>query len=76
MEPSKNILNDTGQADMAVARAPAGGVISGAGGLFTIVFQAVGRGNTTVSVSAVSLTGSAGEPIGANAPPPLVVNVK
>ena len=76
MEPSKNILNDTGQADMAVTRGPAGGGISGAGGLFTIVFQAVGRGNTTVAVSSVSLTASTGPPIATNAPPPLVVNVK
>ena len=40
--------------------------ISGAGGLFTVVFQAVGRGNTNVSVSSVSLTASTGQPIGAN----------
>ncbi|MGA2711770.1 MAG: secretin N-terminal domain-containing protein [Bryobacteraceae bacterium] len=74
-EPSKNILNDSGQADMAISRGASGG-ISGAGGLFTIVFQAVGRGNTTVSLSSVSLTPSGGQPIGTNAPPPLVINVK
>ena len=74
-EPSKNILNDTGQADMAISRGPGGG-ISGVGGLFTVVFQAVGRGNTTVSVSSVSVTASGGQPISTNAPPPLVVNVK
>ncbi len=75
LEPSKNILNDTGQADMSVSRGPAGAV-SGAGGLFTVVFQAVGRGNTTVSISAVSLTGPNGQAMGASTPPPLVVNVK
>ena len=75
-EPSKNILNDTGQADMAVNRGLNGGGISGGGGLFTVVFQAVGRGNTNVSVSSVSLTASTGQPIQATAPPPLVVNVK
>ena len=75
-EPSKNILNDTGQADMSVNRGLNGGGISGAGGLFTVVFQAVGRGNTNVSVSSVSLTGSTGQPISVTAPPPLVVNVK
>src|SRR6185312_14282532 len=42
MEPSKNILNDSGQADMSVSRGPNDGGISGAGGLFTVVFQAVG----------------------------------
>lgn len=76
MEPSKNILNDTGSADMSLSRGPNDGGISGAGGLFTVVFQAVGRGNTTVSVSSVSLTASTGQPINATAPPPLVVNVK
>jgi general secretion pathway protein D len=76
LEPSKNILNDSGQADMSISRGPTVGGISGAGGLFTVVFQAVGRGNTTVSVASVSLTASTGQPIAANAPPPLVVNVQ
>ena len=38
-----------------------------------MVFQAVGRGNTTVSVSSVSLTAPDGQPISANTPPPLVM---
>jgi hypothetical protein len=76
MEPSKNILNDSGQADMSISRGPTGGGISGAGGLFTVVFQAVGRGNTTVSVSSLSLTATTGQPIAAITPPPLVVTVK
>jgi general secretion pathway protein D len=75
-EPSKNILNDSGQADMAVNRGPNGGGISGGGALFTVVFQAVGRGNTNVSVSSVALTASTGQPIQAAPPAPLVVNVK
>jgi general secretion pathway protein D len=75
-EPSKNILNDSGQADMSVSRGLNGGGISGGGGLFTVVFQAVGRGNTNVSVSSLTLTASTGRPIQATAPPPLVVNVK
>ncbi len=75
-EPSKNILNDSGQADMSVDRGAGGGGISGGGGLFTVVFQAVGRGNTNVSVSSASLKGPAGRPIQVNVPPPLVVNVK
>jgi len=75
-DPSKNILNDSGQADMAVNRGLNGGGISGSGGLFTVVFQAVGRGNTNVTVSSVSLTASTGQPLQATAPPPLVVNVK
>ncbi len=75
LEPSKNILNDSGQADMSISRGAAGGV-SGAGGLFTVVFQAVGRGDTTVAVSAVSLTGANGQLMGANTPPPLAISVK
>ncbi|MEP6714574.1 MAG: secretin N-terminal domain-containing protein [Terriglobia bacterium] len=75
LTPAKNILNDSGQADMSITRGPEGGV-SGAGGLFSIVFQAVGRGNTTVNVSGVSLSSSTGQPIPSNTPPPLTVNVQ
>ncbi len=75
-EPSKNILNDSGMADMAIDRGPNGGGISGGGGLFTVVFQAVGRGNTNVSVASVTLKSATGQPIAATVPPPLVVNVK
>lgn len=74
-EPSKNILNDTGQADVSVDRGSGAG-ISGAGGLFTVTFQAVGRGNTNVSVSSATLKTPAGRPIPVTVPPPLVVNVK
>ena len=75
-EPSKNILNDTGQADVSLSRAPAGGGISGGGGLFTVVFQAVGRGSTNVTLSSVGLKTPAGRTINAAIPPALVVNVK
>ncbi len=75
-EPSKNILNDSGQADMGVSRGPGGGGISGSGGLFTVVFQAVGRGTTNVSVSSAALTASTGRAIVVAPPPPLAVNVK
>jgi hypothetical protein len=75
LEPSKNILNDSGQADMSISRDPGSG-LSGAGGLFTVVFQAVGRGNTTVALSGVSLTDSNGQIMGASTPPPLAVNVR
>jgi general secretion pathway protein D len=76
LEPSRNILNDSGQADMSVARGPTDGGVSGGGGLFTIVFQAVGRGTTNVTLSSVALSASTGQPINAVASPPLVVNVK
>jgi len=73
-EPSKNILNDTGEADMSIAR-NAGG-ISGAGGLFVVTFQAVGRGTTTVSVGSATLKTANGQTMQVNVPPPLAVNVK
>jgi hypothetical protein len=75
LTPSMNILNDSGQSDMSVSRGPTAGGISGSGGLFTITFQAVGRGNTSVTVGSVALTGSTGQPINTVAPQPLVVNV-
>lgn len=73
-EPSKNILNDTGQADMSITRGVGG--ISGAGGLFAVTFQAVGRGTTTVSVGSATLKTPNGQAIQVNVPPPLAVNVK
>ncbi len=76
LEPSKNILNDTGQADVSLSRGLTGGGISGGGGLFTVVFQAVGRGSTNVSLSSVGLKTPAGRTINATLPPALVVNVK
>jgi general secretion pathway protein D len=76
LQPTQNILNDSGQADISVTRAPSNGGISGGGGLFTVVFQAVGRGTTNVTLSAISLTASTGQPINAVPAPPLVVNVK
>ncbi len=76
LEPSKNILNDTGQADVSLSRGPTGGGISGGGGLFTVVFQAVGRGSTNVTLSSVGLKTPAGRTLNATMPPPLVVNVK
>jgi hypothetical protein len=78
--PTKNILNDTGVADMSVTRGTAEGPASGSGVLFTVVFQAVGRGNTNVTVTSSSITGATGAGAGGQAqqvapPPPLIVNV-
>jgi hypothetical protein len=76
LTPSKNILNESGSADFSVSRGPNDGGVSGSGNLFSIVFQAVGRGNTSVTVSGMSLAGSTGQPIQSNTPPALAVNVK
>src|SRR5581483_8449034 len=35
LTPSKNILNDSGQADVSVSRGPNDGGVSGSGGLFS-----------------------------------------
>jgi general secretion pathway protein D len=75
LTPAKNILNDSGQADMSITRGPDGGV-SGAGGLFSIVFQAVGRGNTSVAVSGFAMSSSTGQPIPSNTPPGLSISVQ
>ena len=72
-QPSKNILNDSGQAEVSFSRQ---GGVSGSGGLFSIVLQAVGRGNTILTLSGVTMKGANGQPIPSNVPPALVVNVR
>ncbi|MES1260531.1 MAG: hypothetical protein ABUS49_02255, partial [Acidobacteriota bacterium] len=71
--PSKNILNDSGQAEASFSRASG---VSGSGGLFSVVLQAVGRGNTTLTLSGVTMKGAGGQAIPSNVPPALVVNVR
>jgi general secretion pathway protein D len=75
LTPSKNILNDSGDATVSLARDPAGKGVSGSGGLITVVFQAVGKGTTTVALQQLSLQSSGGQPIPANTPS-LTVTVK
>jgi hypothetical protein len=81
LQPSKNILNDAGQADLTISRAPKDGGASGSGGLFTIIFQAVGRGNTSVTVMGLTLNaadgnGGPGPRIASNIPAALNVHVR
>ena len=73
--PSRNVLNDSGQATIGIARDPASGGTSGSGTVLTIVFQAVGRGATTVTVPQLTMTTAAGQPITAT-PPTLAINVR
>jgi general secretion pathway protein D len=72
-QPSKNILNDAGQAEVSFSRETG---VSGSGGLFTVVLQAVGRGNTMITLSGITMKGMNGVSIPSNVPPALVVNVK
>jgi general secretion pathway protein D len=75
LTPSKNILNDTGDATVTIARDPAGPGVSGSGGLFTVVFQAVGKGTTTVALQQLTLRAVGDRTIPSNTPS-LTVTVK
>ena len=72
LNPSRNILNDTGDATITIARDPKGPGVSGSGGLVTITFQAVGRGTTTVTLPQLTLKNTPGQPVVTNTP---VLNV-
>jgi general secretion pathway protein D len=71
---SKNVLNDTGEATVNVSRFPTTGGVSGSGSLVTLVFQAVGRGDTIVTVPQLTLRNSQSQPI-LTAAPQLSVSV-
>ena len=73
--PSRNVLNDSGDATIGIARDPSSGGVSGSGTVLTIMFQAVGKGPTTLTVPQMTLTGSGGQSIPAP-PPTLAINVK
>ena len=76
LQPVRNILNDVGQADVVIARTPADGGISGSGGVFSVVFQAVGRGDTQVSLSFLRTGTAAGKQTPVAMPGPLTVSVR
>ncbi len=75
LAPSLNILNDSGDASFSMARASDQGGVTGGGGLITIVFQAIGKGTSTISFQSLTLKSSGGQAI-ATSMPALVVNVK
>jgi general secretion pathway protein D len=75
LTPSKNILNDTGNATVSVIREAGAPGVNGAGGLITISLQAVGRGTTTVALQQFTLKTTAGVPVATNTPS-LTVNVR
>src|SRR5439155_4186285 len=72
---SKNILNDTGEASVNVSRFPSTCGVSGSGSIVTLVFQAIGRGQTVVTAPQLTLRNSQSEPI-LTATPQLTVKVK
>jgi general secretion pathway protein D len=72
---TKNILNDTGTAAITLNRPPGTPGATGAGVLITMIFQAVGRGSTTISIPNLSLRNTQGQVV-ASGSPQLTVNVK
>ncbi|HET9319897.1 MAG TPA: cohesin domain-containing protein [Bryobacteraceae bacterium] len=72
---SKNVLNDSGEATVNISRLPSTGGVSGSGSIITLVFQAVGRGDTVVTVPQLTLRDSQAQPI-LTATPQLAVSVK
>ncbi len=75
LTPSKNILNDTGDASASLARDPAKGGVNGSGALLTVTFQAVGKGQTVVIMPRTVLHDAAGATVNAGSGP-LTVTVK
>ena len=75
LEVSKSVLDDAGRADMRLSRGPNGGTVSGSGSLFTVVFQAIGRGNTSVTLSSVGIRNAMGS-MATTAQPPASVSVQ
>ena len=72
---SKNVLNDTGEATVNVSRFPSTGGVSGSGSIVTLVFQAIGRGDTVVTAPQLTLRNSQSQSI-VTATPQLTVHVK
>jgi hypothetical protein len=75
LEVSKSVQDAAGRADMRVSRGSGGGTISGSGSLFTVVFQAVGRGNTSVTLGSLGIGSPAG-PVAASTPTPAAISVQ
>jgi len=75
LPPSKNIMNDTGDASITLTRVPGSGGVSGSGTLATFVFQAINRGTTTISFADIALRDSKLQQIPAAAAP-LTITVR
>ena len=75
LEVSKTVMDDAGRADMRMSRGPNGGTVSGSGSLFTVVFQAIGRGNTAVTLNSIGIRNAMG-PVAATTPQPASISVQ
>jgi len=72
---TKNILNDTGEATVALNRFTGNGGVTGSGTLVTLSFTTVGRGATNVSIPGFAPTNSQGQALSSSSPL-LTVNVR
>ncbi len=72
---TKNILNDTGEATVALNRFTGNGGVTGSGTLVTLSFTTVGRGATNVSIPGFAPTNSQGQAVSSSSPL-LTVNVR
>jgi hypothetical protein len=60
---TRNIRNEAGEANVLLNRLPGTPGVSGSGGLITLVFQAIGKGSTQVTVPSLQLRDSQMQPI-------------
>jgi hypothetical protein len=65
---TKNIQNDTGAALVNLNRLPQTPGVGGSGVLVSLVFQAVGTGNTTVTVPNMTVRNTQGQPVFSGSP--------
>ena len=72
---TRNIRNDAGEANILLNRLPGTPGVSGSGALITLVFQAIARGSTQVTVAELNLRNSQMQPVPV-APPNLAVTVE
>ncbi len=72
---TKNIQNDAGTATVQLTRPPGAPAASGGGTLVNLIFQAVARGVTSVTVPNLTITGAQGQPV-LGGSPQVTVNVK
>lgn len=71
----RNLQNDAGTASIQLTRKPGTPGVSGAGAMLTLSFKAVGRGNSKISATNVTVINSQSQAVGSGSPQ-ITVNVK
>jgi general secretion pathway protein D len=72
---TKNIQNDSGEADVTLNRLAGTGGVTGSGMLVSLSFTTLARGATSISAPAFSPSNSQGQPI-SNSSPLITVNIR